>query len=460
MSGNFPKSALEQYVEGSADLAPEEAEVMVDEADQNARAAAAGVEQARRLIETASVLEDLAVVATRIERATPTEVRLIENVSDMAAAGTNIAPQNFIPSMESFIGGVLAMESVVDKAKKIVEVVLAHLAKIWQAITDFFKLAFVIPNMIKIVKERMAILKNLGEPRKGTTEVKFEQKLSAIQIDGRIPFVAPIAGGKKATLTMATLNACLADWNTSTEYVYEKYLKNVAVSGANIVSALESFDFANPTKTGDTLEAKLRANVPDQLPKSKTSKPIVEDDIVYTQQTGAVLFGNVQLVLDNVINTTQAKTTIDALNAYKKISLQLEDAPSQAPDDSIDFITMELLDKEEITDLLKAVHGLLSGMSDFYVGSEFRAVNSVRTNLERAAKRAAANSSKVEDDGHGGAVPLSTAEEYYSTIVNYSLVFTGWVQNPTIEMYRKTINIARTLITVTDAHMRAYELKS
>lgn len=459
MSYDFPKSALEEYVEGSTDLPQEEADVMIDQADQNAASAASSIEQTRRLLETASVLEELAVVATRIERATPTETRLIENVSDMAAAGTNIAPQNFIPSMEGYIGRRISMESVVDTIKKVLEIVLAHLTKIWQYISDFFKLAFVIPNMLQLIKERQRILKTLGDPMKDVKEVKFEQRFSNIKIAGRIPFILPQAGKTTSELMLRELNAGLDSWETMNSFVQEDYLNAVTGSAGCVFTALDTFDITNPTKAADTLETKLAKSLVVSIPKGRNGANVKENEIVYSHQTGPVMFGDQVLSLTAVNSTANAASTLDALAAYKKFSLLLEDTNITAPDDSADYMTMKVMTTEEIGDLLKRAYSLLSGQADFYVGSEWRGVNTVRVALERSSKKATANITSSKDLAAGtGLSPQG--EEYYRSIIDYNLVFAGWVQSPAVEMYRKTITIARTLIAITDEQMRSYELKS
>lgn len=115
----------------------------------------------RRSSEIAESLEDLLVVADNISSATPNEANLIEIGGNIAVAGTNANASDIIPSMESYIGGKISLESLTDikaKIKKIWEHIKKTTKEILNRIKEYINqssimIAYVLNQVIKLEKQ-------------------------------------------------------------------------------------------------------------------------------------------------------------------------------------------------------------------------------------------------------------------------------------------------------------------
>ena len=105
--------------------AMEEAEVMEEEARELAAEITADNAEAERAADLSDSLEDLAVVASSIDEATPAETQLIQLAGDMATAGDEeVTSEDIVPATESFVGQRIAVEGFVEKAKQIWEAIV------------------------------------------------------------------------------------------------------------------------------------------------------------------------------------------------------------------------------------------------------------------------------------------------------------------------------------------------
>ena len=449
----FPKTALEEFVEGSVDLSPEESKVIVDESNVNAAEVESRMRQVRRLSDVRAVLEDLAVVATRIERASPTELRLIESASDMAAAGTSIAPQNFVPAVEQYLGKRISTESWTDKAKQILKVLLDHMAAIWEKLEDFFKLAFIIPNIQKGIKSRLDWMRRMEDPEKVKTTVQINSQVSSLRVGGLL--------GKDpqnpSLLTLAHIETNAENYTKILEYVYEDYLKASVIKGADIYNSIKSFDLKAPEKEILRLTEKLRLHDPDIPPGAKTKPAIrLKDKTLFTGSESLEFFGDNYLILARY-EPENKQDADDALRQAKRTKVTLEHAQRASPQDISNTTTMSRLKPDEIKSILKIASEYLGKLQDFYIGREYKAVREIRRDVEKACKEAVNELDNLRDSTRDMAGP--DFEKYFRALIDLNPTFAGWIQSPAVDMYRRTISIVQTLLIVADAQLATYQSK-
>jgi hypothetical protein len=101
-----------------------------------------------RAADTVQGLENLEAVVTNIEETTPAEAALVDQAVDMATTGTQIDADDIAPSMESYVGKRMAIESIRDSAARIWNSIMEMLKRIWERVETFFYKAFgVLPSI-------------------------------------------------------------------------------------------------------------------------------------------------------------------------------------------------------------------------------------------------------------------------------------------------------------------------
>lgn len=85
-----------------------------------------------------SALEDLALVCDKIEEPTKTEAALIQITGNALAAGTDVDPANFTPSMEDDDGAKGFVQKTKDAIRRIIEAIKAALTRMWNWVKSFF----------------------------------------------------------------------------------------------------------------------------------------------------------------------------------------------------------------------------------------------------------------------------------------------------------------------------------
>lgn len=132
-----------------------------------------------RTIEVVEALEELAVVADNISEANQNELNLIELGGNIAVAGTEVAPEKVIPSLESYLGTKISTEDFDLKGKiaKIWEVIKKAFKEIWVKINEFLKSSSIMVgvsmNRIRKVEAKLKDLKN----RKVASDVRIELEM-------------------------------------------------------------------------------------------------------------------------------------------------------------------------------------------------------------------------------------------------------------------------------------------
>lgn len=230
---NGSEENAEDPIESRPVVSMEEEQYMTSEALDLGEEITAYISDAERSIDIAQALEDMATIADSIEAATPAEIALMETAGDIIVAGTDIPAEDAVPSMESLIGGKLAMESggFRKTADQIWNSIKEFLKKIWEKITGFFYNLFArLPRYIRTAE------KILKKAEKNTVRKTSESTFSvnntyynAISVDG------------KAITSEAEFVRKLNELSAFSVNVFDEYSKDCADICSIITKAIDNF---------------------------------------------------------------------------------------------------------------------------------------------------------------------------------------------------------------------------
>jgi putative nucleotidyltransferase with HDIG domain len=204
--------------------AMEEAEVMEEAARVLAAEITADNAEAERAADLSDSLEDLAVVASSIDEATPAETQLIQLAGDMATAGDEeVTSEDIVPATESFVGQRIAVEGFVEKAKQIWEAIKKYLKDLWVKVEKFFYNIYgAIPRVrkqVKALRERLTDAQDAGksldedgkkfELSSGLESLKVNEKVATSIGEVMEAFAASVKAGEELFKSKNTDNLWL-----------------------------------------------------------------------------------------------------------------------------------------------------------------------------------------------------------------------------------------------------------
>lgn len=151
-----------------------------------------GIQEVRRMEDTALALEDMAIVEDHIAEASPTDLLLIETATRLAAAGSDVEVEEVIPGLESYAGKKISMEGIRQLASTIWVAIKSFCAKIWERVTNFFNLIitslFGVKRALLKQKEKIISMKASKATIKGGEEkISLGREGVNLSRDGKCP---------------------------------------------------------------------------------------------------------------------------------------------------------------------------------------------------------------------------------------------------------------------------------
>ena len=241
--------------------AMEEAEVMEEAARVLAAEITADNAEAERAADLSDSLEDLAVVASSIDEATPAETQLIQLAGDMATAGDDeVTSEDIVPATESFVGKRIAVEGFVEKVKQIWEAIKKYLKDLWDKVEKFFYNIFgAIPRVrkqVKALRERLADTQDAGKSLdKDGKKFELSSGLESLKVNEKV-----------ATSIGAVLEAFAASVKAGEELFKSK---EIAKFGQSIAKAINKYDPETAAAAGEKEDAPRRERKPRPAPRRK-----------------------------------------------------------------------------------------------------------------------------------------------------------------------------------------------
>lgn len=409
-------------------LTMEEEMLIADTANADAETVRRTLDQAERVLETSDALSDLADTASRIEVATPSEVELIDRVTQTAVAGTDVDSERIAPAMEQYVGGRIATESIAETAKKMLDIVLAFAKKIYERITSYYDQAVVIPGMIKRIDVIIAAINKSGNDIKGKV-VGSEVSASYLQING------------STNLAPAALYKDLEALNTAFEYVAENYASVVVIRADEVHKAISSFSVEKAESSATYLAEKMK-NLPFNPVPGAGSEGRSKDG-ASSARTGPALLGNI--ALQNVSLTVAEGDVVSTLERLRKGGVVLTEMQDGNSDNSAGGEIVYT--GKEMINVLTSVKALLTKLVAYPKSAAQITVKQLAGKIQQEAISKSQSMKEAPTEG-GSAEDGAGAEEYFKAIVSYNIALATWLEQPAMPLYRSSLNTGRAVVNM------------
>jgi hypothetical protein len=457
-------AALESIAEKPI-ISLEEEALIIDETNEVSTDVANELTEAERIVEVSDALEDLAVIADGIEEATPAEIALIETTGNMAVAGTDVSPEEVVPTLvpeptpvlnedgtprvddagvavvaqESYVGKRISAESIQgirETAKKIWQNIQAFLVKIWDQIVAFFNKIFDTIPRLKNTLEEMKVAIKEAEGKKAGDKVTITNGVTALSVN------------YKPANNEAALSAGIKNLEDVAKFVFTTYVDNTVARGDAIAKAIESFD---ATKSGEAVTS-LR----DALAKTKSSdipkKTQGEKNRFngFNTSYSTPLLGNVSLAEKEYIDSNKT-TALGALDRFRGSTIELI-STSQSSASSVSSFVMAPLSTSAMTKLIDGALSLLGTVEAYDKGPKSKAIAEAKKKIEAASSKAEKDMAKLSGD-EGNATVVAD----YRALLNFNLAFARWAQTPTIPVVKHTLGEVRAIAFVVQKSLSGYK---
>jgi hypothetical protein len=434
-------------------ISMEEADVMTDEAAGEASSIETDLGEANRMLDVSDGMEDMAVVADGIEEATPGEVALIDNATQMAVAGTDATPEELVApedlvvvpegedppaegsvAVESLVGNRISVEGIRETAKRIWDNIVAFLKKIWDRIVAYFRVAGVVPVFKKRLEALRKAAKEAGAA-KGGEHAKFKVATSLLAVDGKM-----VKNG-------AELNKALEETIKAAAFVYGQNAEHVATFGKELATKIGTFKPENAAEIAKEVREVCAKNDHLKVPGAKASKTEGSFEVF----EGEALLGGGHIVT-KIFKDAADASDLGALDHFRRSGVFYENPKSGTAVTEVEF---EALSVAEIEALIKKAEDLLNEMAGFH-SKQLPKLKQAGEALKSASAKATAEVSKLDSKSDAG-VGQTVAQ--YRSVLNFNAAYMGWVQSPAIPFYGKSISTVKGLMMVISRSLGAYESK-
>jgi hypothetical protein len=394
----------------------EEEQILLNEASDLGNAVSNDLAEVDRLAETSDVLDDLAVIADSIEKATPAETDLIDAVGSMAVTGTDIPSEEVVPAMESFVGKKIATESFSAKAKTIWENIQKFLKKIWDNITLFFKKMFAtLPN----TKKRLA------ELQEKTKSLSGKNNESSITISAGTSFMCQHKRAPKDSKEYLRFFTSLIGVN---ETVFFGQAKTIEEIGKVIATGIDGFKPNNP---GSSV---LDFITNFEKAAEKLKLPV----------TPFTFIGNGTLESSNPTDTDDGKDILHTLSLGLKYGITFSTSKESAPDS----IEIKSLTETEIHSVIKYAQDALEKIEQFETNYS-KKLEEIGTSIKKASDKAAAAFKTSE--------PTKESEALFRAVLNYNQVYAKLVSGCNTKLISHNFSCINVMMMVVNKSLAGYK---
>lgn len=434
--------AMESYGSRVAleNISMEEEAVMVDEATTAAAEADQDLSEAERIIEVSDALEDLAVVADGIEEATPAETALVEIAGDMAVAGTDVAPEEIVPAMESYRGGRIATEGIRETARNIWESIRRYLKEVWEKIEKFF---YNILGTIPRLRKSLDALEKHGEDVQGKhVENNAKVKMTA--------GLANISANHVPAKSEGDFSKNLSNLGAAVKFVYGNYAESVTKQGEAIADVIGDFDHAKPTEATAALRTKLKSHKPALPPGESRNTTRFPG---FAAHVGEALPGNMSVITKRYVDNESDESDLGALDRYRLSRTDLMPTAEKAPTKHTTEVEFAPLSVSAAHKLIKEMRDILDTLEEYKRGSKSKNLAKAKTSLEKASEKANKNMGDTKPDDEGGKVAVAC----FRKILDFNAAYARWAQSPAVPMMSHALNVIKTHMVVIQKSFALYK---
>lgn len=424
-------------------LSREDEEVMMDEANEAAASADAGLEESERMLGISDALEDLAEIADTIPEASEAETQLLTVAGNMAVSGTDVPAEEIVPAMEGFIGRRIATESLRERAAAIWKAIQAQIKKVWAWIEKFFYNIFgTIPGLKKELNALRSRIDDSSSKKQEEKKVTISGGVKALCVDGSAPKNEGDLSKNLSTLLDAVSN------------VYGKYTDDLASIGTTVAEHIADFDAEKPA---ESLKSFLGAVEKKLDIKSLGSMSSAGNRFSgFTTMASKPLPGNVSLFYkkpkaENLRQHANADLQTVEVLRHSGVVLAATSDKEKAVPDSFDLATPSASAMHSWIDDMEK---LLDKLEDFNRGKRTSEMAKTRQKLEAASEKASKAVEKAEksDDAADRMTIV-----YFRAMLNYNQAYAGWCQNPSVQLLQSSLATIRAYKAVISKSLSAYK---
>ena len=405
--------------------AMEEAATELGEAGETSAEIAQDLDESERNIQIADSLSDVAFVADTIEKATPAEAALMETAGDLAVAGTDVEPEQVVPSMESYIGTTIATESIKETVTKILQGVLQFVERVWEKIRSYWRVHGSLPLWRKRIEALRKRVQAAGD------EVIREDVTAPLSLAGLVVDEQP---GSEASVRMIDTN--ISRMVKTVHGIFSNYANGVVERGHDIVKALTEFDPNQPEKAVNDLKNRLAGMHAEGMENGKS----------------LTLPGNFQLTLD-VYKSHPDEDAEAALERLRNSGVKLVKGRIHPVHQmSKAQIRLNRMSAEEFKRLAISVLGngdeLLKSLEYFYE-KPYQQMEA----LSKQIRSASAHATNAIGKAGEAAMAEGKTESSYRSLLNFNKAFAQWTYHPFVPLYSYSIRTLRAMLELVEAYL-------
>ena len=383
-----------------------------------------------RAADTVQGLENLEAVVTNIEETTPAEAALVDQAVDMATTGTQIDADDIAPSMESYVGKRMAIESIRDSAARIWNSIMEMLKRIWERVETFFYKAF---GVLPSIRRRLESLEDAIDAARSKSienkKVTVTSGVTYLSIDYK-----PVKKGSE-------LLSAVKELNKTAYYVFNDGVEAFAKAGEDIATAISDFDVAKKDESvKKAIEAlKSMGGKLSKLPGNSGTGGDSSHHVKY----GSQLLGNQRLAATTAKRSDEAGE-LGTLDIMRRAGVKWEKSRDKAGQATGSF-EFETMSTSEAASLVKELVALVDVLEDYKRGSAWKDVAKARTNLEKASAKAAVELDKVKGSSEADE---RAALPYYRALVRLNQSYVGWTSTPATQLMSHSVNTINAVVAV------------
>lgn len=419
----------------------EQEQLMCDAAAQAQAEVNQDLEETARVGDISDALEDLAIIASKIDKPTAAELALVDNAASMAVAGTDVASEELIPAFEEISDLKERMQaaaaSAKEKAKRIWEKIMAFLKRIWEQVEEFFyNLLGTIPAQRRRIAELREEIKNVKDKRPTAETVTLKAGSTALVMNNKLP-----AEASDLALGLAALHEA-ASW------LYGPYIEQVIKHGQVVAKHVAAFDWAYPATAVAAMADELTAdfgNIPGSFRDSRHRHP------GYNTYQGRSLPGNKALVERDPI--FEDGNVLHNLQMLQKSGVALQSTGTFHARE----LTLPVFSMEMASALLDDVDGLLGVLEGWNRGAAKSRMKQVRKDIADASAKASQGADKAA--GQEDEVYKLRDEQIacYRAVLDFNASYTSWAAKPTMALLSSAMATCRAVVAVVRESNRLYK---
>jgi hypothetical protein len=412
--------------------AMEEAATELGEAVETSAEIGQDLDESERNIQIADSLSDVAVVADSIEKATPAEAALMETAGDLAVAGTDVEPEQVVPSMESYIGKSIATEGIKETVTKILEGVLQFIQRVWEKIRTYWRVHASLP----LWRKRIEALKKRVQTASDDVikeDVSAPLSLAGLVLDEELA----------SEVTLNGIDTSIKNMVKTVHGIFSNYANGVVERGHDIVKALTEFDPNRPEKAVNELKNKLTGMHAEGMENGKS----------------ITLPGNFQLTLE-VYKSHPEEDVESALerlrnSGVKLVKGQIHPAHHMAKA----RVTLKPVSAQEYKrsalNLLSHAEELLKSLEYFYE-KPYQQLEGVAKQIRSASEQATRAIGKAGE----AAMAEGKTVSHYRSLLNFNKAFAQWTYQPFVPLYSYSLRTLRSMLEFVEAYLKPLGTKA